>query len=77
MQAVLSGRNIHFSFLAHLQHPPLILYNGNARFDFFASQMEKNFFIKEISAEDFDLSGKIIEIDKTLLANLEDAEVTP
>lgn len=39
--------------------------------------MEKNFFIKEISAEDFDLSGKIIEIDKTLLANLEDAEVTP
>lgn len=51
--------------------------DGNARFDFFASQMEKNFFIKEISAEDFDLSGKIIEIDKTLLANLEDAEVTP
>lgn len=53
------------------------LFDGDSSLDFFASQMEKTLATKELSVSDFNLSGKTLEIDKSLLVELDADNIIP
>lgn len=53
------------------------IFGANSSLSFFASQMEKSLTTKELSTSDFNLSGKTLEIDKSLLTNLGAEKIIP